>query len=162
VIFDQRERTRLEQPDCVDCTLRHYQPNTSIRSEPGAYTNSWILQPTKLLADDWNFAVTSGTQTTIAKVKYCPSRQIWPLVVVQTLADIKRRKIWNQKQLRKNSKRGLCHQKCHQRNSRNILTKIQKQVLVQWVWQLLEILALFKLNILFILTRFRPFSGDFR
>jgi hypothetical protein len=37
IIFDQIERTRLEQPDCVDRTVRQYQPNTSIRSEPGAY-----------------------------------------------------------------------------------------------------------------------------
>jgi hypothetical protein len=66
-----------EQPDYVDRTVRQYQPNTSIRSEPGVYTYSWVLQPTELVVDNWKFAVSSCTQTTKVKVKYCPSRQIF-------------------------------------------------------------------------------------
>jgi hypothetical protein len=73
IIFDRSEKTRLEQPDCIDCTVRRYQPNKSISSKPGAYTNSWVIPPTELVSDDWNITVTSGDQTTIIKVKYRPS-----------------------------------------------------------------------------------------
>jgi hypothetical protein len=77
IIFDRSERTRLDQSECIDRSVRRYQPNKSIRSEPGAYTNSWVIPPTELVADDWDFAVTSGEQTTIVKVKYRPSGQIF-------------------------------------------------------------------------------------
>jgi hypothetical protein len=39
------------------------------------YINSWIIKPT--LADEWNIGATSGNQTTIVKVKYCPTGQIF-------------------------------------------------------------------------------------
>jgi hypothetical protein len=94
VIFDWRERTWLEQPDCVDCTVRQYQPNTSIRSKPGVYTNSWVLQPTELVVDDWNLAVTSGTQTTIVKVTYRPSGQIFVQARTSHATSSKQRYIW--------------------------------------------------------------------
>jgi hypothetical protein len=61
----------------VDHTKQQYQPDNSIHADPESYTNCWIVKPTELLADKWNISFTSGNQTTIVKVKYHPTGQIF-------------------------------------------------------------------------------------
>jgi hypothetical protein len=77
VIFDRKEKSHLSKPDCVDCTVRQYQPNETSSAVTDTYVNSWILEPTELTANDWNISVTSGNQTTYVKVKYRSTGQIF-------------------------------------------------------------------------------------
>jgi hypothetical protein len=82
IIFDQKERTCLAQPDCVDRTVRQYQPDETNLPVTETYINSWILKPTELVANDSNISITSGSQTTFVKAKYLSTGQI--IVQAQT------------------------------------------------------------------------------
>jgi hypothetical protein len=67
----------LAQPDCVDHTVRKYQPDEMNQPVTETYINSWILKPTELVANDWSIGITSGSQTTFVKVKYRSTGQIF-------------------------------------------------------------------------------------
>jgi hypothetical protein len=55
---------------------RQYQSDKTNRAVTKTYVNSWILQLTELIANNWNIGIPSSSQTTFDKVKYCSTGHI--------------------------------------------------------------------------------------